>query len=86
VTGRPTADAVAAGAPTDAAYDFRPFFLYRPRIEMFRRIDERVEHMVHPSHMRLQGRRLHCARRQRSCFFSCCPQATSARARQRCDA
>ena len=27
-------------------YDFRPFFLVRPRLEVFKRIDERVECMV----------------------------------------
>ena len=46
------------GAPTAAShmqlkrpwselpYDFRPFFITRPRLEVFRRIDERVERMV----------------------------------------
>jgi tRNA A37 N6-isopentenylltransferase MiaA len=29
-------------------YDFRPFFLTRPRLEVFRRIDGRVERMVRP--------------------------------------
>jgi tRNA dimethylallyltransferase len=32
-------------APLD--YDFRCFFLYRPRVELCRRIDERVETIVH---------------------------------------
>lgn len=31
---------------TDLDYDFRCFFLVRPRLEIFARIDERVEHMV----------------------------------------
>jgi hypothetical protein len=33
-----------AAAPTD--YDCRCFFLYRPRIELYRLIDARVEQMV----------------------------------------
>eukprot|EP00892_Ulva_mutabilis_P001173 jgi/Ulvmu1/11056/UM007_0238.1 len=45
-TGRPTSASAAATAPCTATYDFRPFFLHRPRLEVFRRIDERVEHMV----------------------------------------
>lgn len=46
VTGQPTAASAAGAAPAAALYDFRPFFLHRPRLEVFRRIDERVEHMV----------------------------------------
>lgn len=47
VTGRPTAaSAWSAANPSATLYDYRPFFLFRPRIETFRRIDERVEHMV----------------------------------------
>jgi hypothetical protein len=38
----------------DLKYDFRPFFLTRPRLDIFRRIDERVERMVrHTSSLRL---------------------------------
>lgn len=47
-TGRPMADhAMPLGAdPQDLDYDFRCFFLTRPRLDVFARIDERVEHMV----------------------------------------
>lgn len=31
---------------SELPYDFRPFFITRPRLEVFRRIDERVERMV----------------------------------------
>ena len=31
---------------SELQYDFRPFFLTRPRLEVFARIDERVERMV----------------------------------------
>ena len=33
-------------ALADLDYDFRPFFLTRPRLEVFARVDERVERMV----------------------------------------
>ena len=32
--------------PEDLDYDFRPFFLFKPRLEIYSRIDERVESMV----------------------------------------
>lgn len=46
MTGQPTGASAAAATPSTSTYDFRAFFLHRPRLEVFRRIDERVEHMV----------------------------------------
>ena len=44
-TGRPLAELdLDVGAPLD--YDFRCFFLNRPRVELYRRIDARCEEMV----------------------------------------
>lgn len=31
---------------SELPYDYRPFFIMRPRFEVLRTIDERVEHMV----------------------------------------
>ena len=47
-TGKPTsASQMQLERPlSELPYDFRPFFITRPRIEGFRRIDERVELMV----------------------------------------
>lgn len=44
-TGRPMEDA-AIDASADLDYDFRCFFLHRPRVDLFRRIDRRCEEMV----------------------------------------
>lgn len=46
VTGQPTAASAVSAAASDVPYDYRTFFLFRPRIETFRRIDARVEQMV----------------------------------------
>ena len=44
-SGRPLAELdLDTGAPLD--YDFRCFFLNRPRIDLYRRIDARCEEMV----------------------------------------
>lgn len=47
-TGKPLADSSMPLLTRwmNLKYDFRPFFLTRPRLDIFRRIDERVERMV----------------------------------------
>lgn len=47
-TGKPTSASAVAEDEQHGLYDFRPYFLFRPRIELFRRIDARVEQMVCP--------------------------------------
>lgn len=45
-TGQPLAD-MDLSADAELDYDFRCFFLHRPRMELYRRIDARCEQMLH---------------------------------------
>lgn len=51
-------DFTQAGQGRYGAFAFHPFFLVRPRLDLYRRIDARVEHMVSSGLIGVRGVRL----------------------------